>query len=273
MDFRRQAAKRAAEAALASNLKKAAKLDDRLKKPYAALLALIAQTKSEDADTFKAKRRAAKEWADGVQAFDQEETAMLGGKTRADLETEWQSAKARADALVRDRGEDADVESLRDAIRLLTRELDAAPATSPAPNPQSTPSPGAGLAPLRDHAADIARCVTALSGGRIDAVCEQNGSVCVTRRGSPDRVPLDALSSGEAMVARLAVALGAWTARRSGLGMPLILDDPLSGLDPEGRAALINALAVTAGERQILLLTNAPVPAAAGITQIALSAA
>lgn len=276
MDFRRQAAKRAAESALASNRKKTAKLDDRLQRPYAALVALIAQTKSEDADTFKAKRRAAKEWAAGMQAFDQEETAMLGGKTRADLQTEWQSAKARADALVRERGEDADVDSLRDAIRLLTRELDAAPASSPAPNPpspQSTPSPGAGLAPLRDHAADIARCVTALSGGRIDAVCEQNGSVCVTRRGSPDRVPLDALSSGEALMARLAVALGAWTARRSGLGMPLILDDPLSGLDPQGRAALINALAVTAGERQILLLTNAPVPAAAGITQIALSAA
>jgi energy-coupling factor transporter ATP-binding protein EcfA2 len=276
MDFRRQAAKRAAESALAENRKKSAKLDDRLKRPYAALVALIAQTKSEDADTFKAKRRAAKEWAAGMQAFDQEATAILGGKTRADLETEWQSAKTRVAAFVRERGEDADVESLRDAIRLLTRELDAAPASSPAPNPpppQSTPSPGAGLAPLRDHAADIARCVTALSGGRIDAVCEQNGSVCVTRRGSPDRVPLDALSSGEALVARLAVALGAWTARRSGLGMPLILDDPLSGLDPEGRAALINALAVTAGERQILLFTNAPVPAAAGITQIALSAA
>jgi ABC-type molybdenum transport system ATPase subunit/photorepair protein PhrA len=72
---------------------------------------------------------------------------------------------------------------------------------------------------------------------------------------------------------RLAVAVGAWTARRAGLGIPLILDDPLSGLDPEGRAALINALAAAAGDRQILLLTNAPVPAAAGVTQIALSAA
>jgi energy-coupling factor transporter ATP-binding protein EcfA2 len=276
MDFRRQAAKAAAESALAENRKKAAKLDDRLKRPYAALVALIAQTKSGDADTFKAKRRAAKEWAAGMQAFDQEETAILGGKTRMELQTEWQAAKARADALVRERGEDADVESLRDAIRLLTRELDAAPATPPAPNPppaQSTPSSGAGFAPLRDHAADIGRCVTALSGGRIDAVCEQSGSVCVTRRGSPDRVPLDALSSGEALMARLAVALGAWTARHKGLGLPLILDDPLSGLDPQGRTALINALAAAAGERQILLLTNAPVPATAGITQIALSAA
>jgi hypothetical protein len=261
---------------LAEVRRKIAKLDDRLKKPYAALTALIAQTKSGDAETFKEKRRAAKEWAAGMQAFDQEESAILGGKFRADLEAEWQAAKARADALLTNRGEDADVESLRDAIRLVTAELDAAAVASAAPNalpPQPAPGAGTGFAPLRDHAAEINRCVAALSGGQITAVCDQNGSACVTRRGSPDQLPLDALSSGEALQVRLAVAVGAWTARRAGLGIPLILDDPLSGLDPEGRAALINALAAAAGDRQILLLTNAPVPAAAGVTQIALSAA
>jgi energy-coupling factor transporter ATP-binding protein EcfA2 len=276
LDFRRQAARRAAETALAEVRRKTAKLDDRLKKPYAALTALIAQTKSADAEAFKAKRREAKEWAAGLRDFDQEEAAILGGKARADLEAEWQAAKATADALVNTRSEDADVESLRDAIRLLTAELDAATVVSSAANaPTSQPTPGAGtgFAPLRDHVAEINRCVAALSGGQISSVCEQNGSVCVTRRGSPDLVALDALSSGEVLQVRLAVAVGAWTARRAGLGIPLILDDPLSGLDPEGRAALITTLAAAAGDRQILLLSNAPIPAAAGVTQIALSAA
>ncbi|MFZ5877697.1 MAG: AAA family ATPase [Nitrospirota bacterium] len=276
LDFRRQAARSAAEAALADLRKKAARLDDRLKKPFAALTALIAQTKSDDVETFKANRRAAKDWEAGRQAFDREEAAILGGKSRADLEAQWQAAKAKADALFNARGEDADVESLRDAIRMLSAELDAAPVASPArsaPSPQSTPGSGPGFAPLRDHAAEIDRCVAALSGGRITSVSERNGSICVTRRESPDPVPIEALSSGEALAVRVAVAVGAWIARRAGLGVPLILDDPLSGLDPEGRVALINALAAAAGERQILLLTNAPVPAAAGVTQIALSAA
>ncbi|MFZ5862438.1 MAG: AAA family ATPase [Nitrospirota bacterium] len=272
MDFRRQAARRAAESALADVRKKTAKLDDRLKKPYAALMALIAQTKSADAETFKAHRRAAKEWAAGVQAFDREEAAVLGGKSRADLETEWRTAKTAADTLIRGDGEDADVESLRDAIRLITRELDAAPALIP-PSAQPAPSDGGGFAPLREHAAEIDRYVAALSDGRITAVCERDGTVCVMRRGSSDQTPLDALSSGEVLAVRLAVVLGAWTARRAGLGLPLILDDPLSGLDPEGRAALVAVLAAAAGDRQIVLLTNTPVAAATGVTQIALSAA
>jgi energy-coupling factor transporter ATP-binding protein EcfA2 len=276
MDFRRLAAKRAAEDKLADVQKKLTRLDDRLKKTYAAPVALIAQTNSGDAETFKAKRRAAKEWAAELRAFDEQETAMLAGKTRADLDAEWQAAKARADALVRQGGDEVDVESLRDAIRKLTQELDSAPAPSSARSAPAQPAAagaGFGFAPVRDHAADIGRCLAKLSNARLDAVCELNGSVGVKRRGATDAAPIEALSSGEAIETRLAITLGSWAARRAGLGLPLILDDPLSGLDQEARHALIAALAALVGDRQILLLTNAPVPAAAGLTQIPLPAA
>jgi DNA repair exonuclease SbcCD ATPase subunit len=273
MDFRRLAAKRGAEEKLADLQKKLARLDDRLKKTYAAPVALIAQTNSGDAETFKAKRRAAKEWAAELQGFDQQEAAMLAGKTRQGLDAEWQAAKTRAEALVRQSGEEVDVESLRDAIRRLTQELESGPAPSVPQRAAAQPTAGAGFAPVRDHAADIGRCLAKLSGARLDAVCEQNGSVGVRRRGSTDVVPIEALSSGEAIEARLAITLGTWAARRAGLGLPLILDDPLAGLDQEGRHALIATLAAVVGDRQILLLTNAPVPAAAGLTQIPLPAA
>jgi hypothetical protein len=271
VDFQRLAAKRAAEEKLAEVQKKTARLDDRLKKTFAGPVALIAQTNSGDVETFKARRRAAKEWAAELQALDEQEGALLRGKTRADLEADWQAAKARADALVRQGGEEVDVESLRDAIRRLTQELESAP--GPAAATQSAASTGAGFSPLRDHGTDIGRCLARLSGGRLESVVESGGAVCVTRRGAPDAVPIDALSSGEAQLARVALTLGPWIARSAGLGMPLILDDPLSGLDQEARTALIETLAASAGDRQILLFTNAPVSAAAGLTQIALPAA
>jgi uncharacterized protein YhaN len=268
LDARRLARKRMLEAQHSDLQKKASRLDDRLKKTYAAPIALIAQTGSGDAETFKAKRRAARDWAAEQERFELEEAQILGGKGRVELEADWKAAKIRAEELSREAGEDVDVESLRDAIRLLTRELDAAPATA-ATSPPATN--GAPPAPTGDYAADAARCLAKLSDARLESVSEQDGVLRVTRRGAPGPVAVDSLSSGEALQAKLAVTLGRWAARRNGLGFPLILDDPLAGLDPSSRKALLDTLAGLAGDRQIIVLTNAPVADAVGISQTALT--
>ncbi|MEW6681689.1 MAG: AAA family ATPase [Nitrospirota bacterium] len=270
LDFRRLARKRTLETQHAELQKKASRLDDRLKKTYAVPIALIAQTGCGDAETFKAKRRAARDWAAEQDRFAHEESQILGGKSRADLEADWREAKARAEELSREAGEEVDLESLRDAIRHLTRELDAAPsaaaASTPPPATNGAPPVGAG-----DHAAEIAGFLAKLSETRLESVSEQQGVLRVKRRGAPEPVALDSLSSGEALQARLAVALGRWAARRSELGFPLILDDPLAGLDPHARKTLLDTLGGLAGDRQVIVLTNAPVPEAVGLSQTALT--
>jgi energy-coupling factor transporter ATP-binding protein EcfA2 len=269
LDARRLTRKRTLETQHAELQRKVSRLDDRLRKTYASPIAMIAQTGCGDAETFKAKRRAAKDWAAEQDRFARDEAQILGGKSRAELEADWKAAKIRADELAREAGEDVDLESLRDAIRHLTRELDAAPTAVAAPPPPATN--GAPPATVGDHAADIAGCLAKLSDARLESVSEQHGVMRVKRRGAPEPVALDSLSSGEALQARLAVALGRWAARRNGLGFPLILDDPLAGLDPHSRKALLDTLAGLAGDRQIVVLTNAPVPEAAGLSQTALA--
>lgn len=274
LDFRRLARKRDLEAQHADKQKKASRLEDRLKKTYASPIALMAQTGCTDAETFKAKRRAAKEWAEAQEQFARDEADILGGKTRADLEADWRTTKLAADDLSREAGEDVDIESVRDAIRHLTQELDSAPSAGPASAaqpPSQAPSNGASRAPVREYATEINACLAKLTQTRLVSVSEEYGALRVTRRDEPAPVALDAVSSGEALQARLAVTLGAWAARRSGLGFPLILDDPLGGLDPQSRKALLDAMAAMAADRQIIVLTHSPAADAPGLTQTALT--
>jgi uncharacterized protein YhaN len=271
LDFRRLGKKRTLEDRHAELQKKAGRLEDRLKKTYAAPIAMMAQTQCADPETLKAKRRAAKEWSAEQERFDREEASLLGGKGRIELEAEWQAAKARADQLTREAGEEVDLESLRDAIRHLTHELDSAPAQAPTGAAVAAPRNGSPPAPVRDHAADIAGCLARLSDARFEAVSQRDGQLCVKRRGETDAVPVDLLSSGEALQTRVAVALGAWVARRSTLGFPLLMDDPLATLDPKSRSVLLETMAAVAGDRQIIVFTNAPVSDVAGVIQTALS--
>lgn len=274
LDFRRLGNKRAMEARHAELQKKASRLEDRLKKTYATPIALMAQTQCADPETLKAKRRAAREWSAEQERFDQEEATILGGKGRIDLEEEWRAAKARVEHLTREAGEEVDVESLRDAIRHLTQELDHAPAPLAATAGVVAAAPRNGSpSPVRDHAADIAGCLARLTDARLEAVSQRDGRLCVTRRGASDAVPVDLLSSGEALQTRVAIALGAWVARRNTLGFPLILDDPLSALDPQSRRTLIQIMTAAAANRQIIVFTTAPVPETAGIVQTALNPA
>ncbi len=270
LDFRRLARKRTLETQHAELQKKTARLEDKLKKTYAAPIALIAQTGSGDAESFKAKRRAAKEWLAEQDRFAREEAEILGGKTRADLEADWKAAQARAAELAREAGDDVDVESIRDAIGLLTRELDNAPASAPASAPAASPN-GGPHTPLGAYASEIDGCLAKLTGERLVSLSERHGVLCVKRRDASETVAINAISSGEAIQAHLAMLLGAWTARRNRLGFPLILDDPLPSLDPQSRKALLDTMAGAVGDRQIIVLTNTPVPEAAGIAQTALT--
>jgi energy-coupling factor transporter ATP-binding protein EcfA2 len=271
LDFRRLARKRALETKHAELQKKASRLEDKLKKTYAAPIALIAQTGSGDVETFKAKRRAAKEWAAEQDRFIREEAEILAGKTRADLEADWRAAKAKAAELTREAGEDVDLESIRDAIGHLTRELDGSTAASTPASTTDASHNGGPHTPLREYASDIDGCVAKLTNARLVSVCEHHGVLCVKRRDVAEPVPLNAISHGETIQARVAVVLGAWAGRRNGLGFPLILDDPLAGLDPQGRKALLDTMVGVVGDRQIIVLSNAPVPEMAGVAQTALT--
>lgn len=269
LDVRRLGRKRVLEAKHADLQKKTTRLEDKLKKTYAAPIALIAQTGSGDPETFKAKRRSAKEWAAEQERFTREEAELLNGKTRRDLEADWRTAKERAAELTREAGEDIDLESIRDAIGHLTRELDGATTAPPSVAPDASHNGAA--SPLDAYAKDISGCLTKLTNARLVSVSRQGGALCVTRREATDPVALSSLSSGEAMQARLAVLLGTWAARRNGLGFPLILDDPLAGLDPHSRKTLLGTMAGAAADRQIIVLTNSPVPDAAGLSQTVLT--
>ncbi|MBI3606987.1 MAG: AAA family ATPase [Nitrospirae bacterium] len=272
LDFRRLGRKKSLETARAELSRKLSRLEERLKKTYAAPVALIAQTGCPDADTFKAKRRAALEWSGEQARFDQEEANLLDGGTRETLEAEWQAAKTRADALMQDAGEDVDLESLRDAIGLLTRDLDASDA---APAPSAAPSPPTATSgvPPDTHTSEIDVCLLRLSEERLQAVITRDNAVWVRRRGGAE-VPIEQLSHGEALQARLSVVLGKWAARRAGLGFPLLLDEPLSGLDPQkSRRIVLDTLSRLGANRQIVVLTNGPAPESPGLVQIALAPA
>ncbi len=270
LDFRRLGQKKSLEARRDELVTKASHLDDRLKKSYAAPIALMTRTKCPDPETLQAKRRAALDWAAEQADFDREEKAMLHGATRDAIEADWQAAKARIEALLREVGERVDVESLRDAIGLLTRELEAP--TAGAARPTAPSAPSAGVDPLQAHAAEINACLLRLSEDRLEALSARDGAVLVRRRGGSE-APLDALSAGEARVARVAIAVGAWAARHAEFDFPLLLDDPLSALDPQTRAVLLDTLTRLGAGRQIIVFANEPAPNAPGIAQTALAPA
>jgi len=94
----------------------------------------------------------------------------------------------------------------------------------------------------------------------------------VRRRGGSE-APLDALSTGEARVVRVAIAVGAWAARQAEFNFPLLLDDPLSALDPATRVVLFDTLTRLGAGRQIIVFANEPAPNAPGIAQTALAPA
>ena len=269
LDFRRLGQKKSLEARRDELVTKASHLDDRLKKSYAAPIALMTRTTCPDPETLQAKRRAALDWAAEQADFDREEKAMLRGATRDALEADWQAAKARIEALLREVGERVDVESLRDAIGLVTRELEAP--TAGAARPTAPSGPGGGD-PLQAHAAEINACLLRLSEDRLEALSARDGAVLVRRRGGSE-APLDTLSAGEARVARVAIAVGAWAARHAEFDFPLLLDDPLSALDPATRAVLLDTLTRLGAGRQIIVFANEPAPNAPGIAQTALAPA
>jgi energy-coupling factor transporter ATP-binding protein EcfA2 len=270
LDFRRLSQKKSLEARRDELVTKASHLEDRLKKSYAAPIALMTRTKCSDPETLQARRRAALDWAAEQADFDREKKDMLRGATPDAIEADWLAAKARIEALLREVGERVDVESLRDAIGLLTRELEAPAAGGARPTAPSAPS--AGVDPLQAHAAEINACLLRLSEDRLEALSARDGAVLVRRRGGSE-APLDALSAGEAHVARVAIAVGAWAARHAGFDFPLLLDDPLSALDPKTRAVLLDTLTRLGAGRQIIVFANEPAPNAPGISQTALAPA
>ena len=257
LDFRRLSQKKSLEARHNDLVTKASHLEDRLKKTYAAPIALMTRTKCPDPETLQAKRRAALDWSAEQADFDREETAMLRGATRDAIEADWRTAKARIEALLREVGERVDVESLRDAIGLLTRELEAP--TAGAARPTAPSGPSAGVDPLQAHAAEINACLLRLSEDRLEALFARDGAVMVRRHGGGE-APIEALSAGEALVSRVAIAVGAWAARRGAFDFPLLLDDPLSALDPKTRAVLLDTLTRLSAGRQIIVFANEPAP-------------
>jgi len=272
LDFRRIGAKQQLHARRTNLTLKASRLEDRLKKTYAAPLAVLAQSGCSDPESFKAKRHAALQWAAERNALIQEETAILAGASRESIEADWQSAKRQADELDQKAGPDVDIESLRDAIGLLTRELDA-PNQSSAAHQLDTQleSNGSREDPLFAHGKEIGLCLQRLSEERLGHPASDHGEVVVQRRGVPTPVSIHLLSRGEIVLAQVSITLGAWVARRASLGFPLLLDDPLAILDPQTRRVLVDTLTKLGAQGQILLFTNTPVPDTSGVFQVALT--
>ncbi|MEO5656274.1 MAG: AAA family ATPase [Nitrospiria bacterium] len=269
LDFRGMGRRKALDTRRTELTRKMSRADDRLKKTYAAPVALMTQTKCPDVETLKTKRRAAREWAAEEERLEREEAAILGGTTREALETDWQAIKIRAETLTQHAADEVDLESLQDAIGALTRELQSA--APPRHAPDLPAAGGAPVDPLAAHGADINACLLRLSEERLEAVSVRAGTVAVRRRGATTDSTLDHLSTGESVLARTAIVLGAWAARRAGLGLPLLLDDPLSPLDLRSRKVLLDTMTGVAGDRQILLFANDPLPEMPGVTQIPLA--
>ena len=108
---------------------------------------------------------------------------------------------------------------------------------------------------LESHATEWLRRLTQ---GRYDRLEYDGRSIlaAIDRNGSS--VTFDRLSSGVQDMVYLSILWAGWQLTSSGISaLPVVLDDPLGGLDAPGRQAVIETLKELGQHRQIILLTTA----------------
>jgi len=280
LDVRRLTRRKSIEGKLANLTHEQEALETKFKKQNAPVFELLKKTSCQNVDQLKDKTRSYIEMARVSQNLKEEQDRLLNGKSLADLDREQQalaaSAKELESKIKEVQGTSLDIYTLQEEMRIIQREI-AEERTSKLKGtgkPEQVPDqitvekeslsvtwfPRSNLfesvpkKQLESHATEWLRCLTRGQYDRLECDSLSNLTV-IDKNGSP--VPFDRLSSGVQDQVYLSILWAGWQLTNSGIStLPVVLDDPLAGLDESGRQAAIETLKELGRHRQIILLTT-----------------
>lgn len=259
-------------------------LEARFKKQNTAVFDLLKKASCQNLDQLKDKIRGYKELLRSVQDLKEAQSRILGNKSLPDLEREQQALSATAKELESKikgvRGAPSDIYSLQEEMRMIQREIEeqqtlklkgtgkaeqvADQTASEKGNPsvpwfpQSKQFEAIPKKQLEIHTTEWLRRLTQNRYDRLEYDAHSNLTV-TGRSGSP--VAFGQLSSGVQDQVHLSILLAGWQLTSSGIpALPLVLDDPLVGLDESSRQVAVETLKDLGQNRQIILLTTASYP-------------
>ncbi|HXC61064.1 MAG TPA: AAA family ATPase, partial [Nitrospiria bacterium] len=258
--------------------------ESRFKKQNTAVFDLLKKASCQNVDQLKDKIRSYLELARSIQNLKEEQSRLLGNKSLPDLEREQQaltvSAKELESKIKGVQGTTPDIYSLQEEMRTIQREIQEQKTLKPkeavkaeqVPDQTVTEERSSSVTSFRrpkqfetvpkklfeTHATEWLRRLTQ---GRYDRLeyDPQSNLTLIDRKGSP--ALFDQLSSGVQDQVYLSILWAGWQLTSSGApALPLVLDDPLVGLDEASRQVAIETLKELGQHRQIILLTTASHP-------------
>lgn len=260
-------------------------LEARFKKQNAAVFDLLKKASCQNADQLKDKIRSYKELLRSIQDLKEDQSRLLGNKSLADLEREQQALSTTAKELESKikgvQGAPSDIYSLQEEMRMIQRDIEdyqtlklkgAGKAEQVADQtasekrdpsvpwfPQSKQFEAVPKKQLATHATEWLRRLTQGQYDRLEYYDAHSNLTVIGRNGSP--VPFERLSSGVQDQVYLSILWAGWQLTSSGIpALPLVLDDPLVGLDESSRQVAVETLKELGQHRQIILLTTASHP-------------
>ncbi len=282
-DLRRTTRRRATEQRVAAKEKTINLLQAKFSREQAAVLRWIKAAGVETAKELLDRWEEGKRIQRRVEELAEECGRILEGKEAESWRTELEALE-RDSARLREEiaamaGADADPIALQTAIRELEQSSSGvepkasnivepkasnpvapkasnradAESADPAPTPVP-PAPAAAHPVTTELCAQASPLLARLSAGRYERIVVRDGRPAVTQ--GEEEIGLDRLSPGERLQVELALLLG-----DPDLAGPILLDEPLSPLDPPGRQRLLELLAERARTAQILLFTHEEIPA------------
>jgi len=284
LDVRRLAQRKSTEGKLEEILHAQEALETRFKKQNTAVFDLLKKASCQNVDQLKDKIRSFKELLRSTQDLKEEQSRLLGNKNLPDLEREQQALSTTAKELESKikgiQGAPSDIYSLQEEMRMIQREIEeqqtlklkgtgkteqivdqtASEKGSPSAHwfPQSKQFEAVPKKQLETHATEW---LQRLTQGRYDRLESDSGSnfTVIGRNGSS--VPFERLSSGVQDQVYLSILWAGWQLTNSGVpALPLVLDDPLVGLDESSRQVAVETLKELGQSRQIILLTTVSHP-------------
>ncbi len=284
LDVRRLTQRKSVEGKLEEISHTQEALEVKFKKQNAAIFDLLKKASCQNVDQLKDKIRSYTELLRSIQDLKEEQGRLLGRKSLSDLDREQQTLTVAAKELESKikgvRGVPSDIYSLQEEMRMIQREIEEQQtlklkgagkaeqvADQIAPEkrsssvtwfPRSKQFEAVPKKQLEAHATEWLRRLTQGQYDRLEYDAYSNLTV-IDRNGS--LVAFDRLSSGAQDQVYLSILWAGWQLTSSGIpALPLVLDDPLVGLDESSRQVAVETLKELGQHRQIILLTTASHP-------------
>jgi DNA repair exonuclease SbcCD ATPase subunit len=256
----------------------------RFKKQNAAVFNLLKKASCQNADEFKDRVRNYMELLRSIENIKEEQRRLLGGKNLQDLDREQQSLSVAAKEIESKikgvQGAPSDIYTLQEEMRMIQREMEEQQTLKPKAVagtgevadqtalqkkgssvqwlPQSKQFEALPKKQIETHATSWFRRLTQ---GRYDRLEYDPHSDLTVIGSNGSSVPFERLSSGVQDQVYLSILWACWQLTSTGIpALPLVLDDPLLGLDESNRRAAVETLKELGQNRQIILLTTAGYP-------------